>query len=113
MDKDILIKLCLSLPETIAAIVGFVTAFIAYVKKNKNQKFSEKLQSFKDYADTAMAAAEKTALTGASKKSQVIAAVEAMALRNGVSEEVWDSKYEPLISLYIDASIQFVNSLKK
>ena len=51
MDKDILIKLCLSLPETIAAIVGFVTAFIAYVKKNKNQKFTEKLQCFKDYAD--------------------------------------------------------------
>lgn len=104
-----LIALITALFSLILTGISIFVAIKQLLKNVKNKSFADNWAMIQNIAKAAMTEAEKTGASGADKKAQVIAAVEAGCKEAGVDITPFVNQ----LDAFINNSITFVNGLTK
>jgi len=104
-----LIALLSGLVGLVIAAISAIAAIKSIIKANKDKSFNEKWALIMGMADAAMKEVEKSELKGLEKKEQVINAIKVSCKSAGLEID----EFIDQLGLYIDQTINFVNSMKK
>ena len=108
-NAELVIALLTGLLGLVGAAISTFFAVRAWVKSLKGKNAQEVWSLLMEVADKAMEEAEKTALSGADKKTMALNIIKVSASAAGLDI----APFIEQLSLYIDQTIDFVNKMKK